>query len=408
MLRERTQQYAEIEFKETTSSQGWAGFEITLAAESIEEVAAAATVALRGEIASSAPGQRAYISRCPFGVVFGAAPWNAAVTLGQRACLQPIMAGNTAILKTSEMSPKTHLMIAQVMHDAGLPEGVLNVVHVAPKDAPAVTEAIIAHPAIGKIKWVSGVCARCSRFGLLMTMILSLMRPQLHRLDSRRIHHRSDLRQIPQALHDGTRWQGYVVGSDILSACAHLLLMSLTRRLTAPAIVLADADLTHASNAIAFGAWFHSGQICMASQTAIVHSSIKTKFLSLLEAYGERLSAASDGAPLRGLFTDASAERVKEIVDEAMGKGARAAAGTKADVKGNVVQPLLLDGVTPDMRECSSHTNAPGTKRELTACALSSAHQASIARKCFRPSFPSSRSRRRKKLSKSPTTTSVS
>ena len=62
------------------------------------------------------------------------------------------MAGNTAILKTSELSPKTHLMIAQVMADAGLPAGVLNLIHVAPQDAAKVVEAFIAHPAVGKIK----------------------------------------------------------------------------------------------------------------------------------------------------------------------------------------------------------------------------------------------------------------
>lgn len=89
LIRERIPQYAQIEYAETTSSQGWSGFDLTLAAESIEEVAASATVALRGEVATTGPGQRAYISRCPFGVVFGAAPWNAPVTLGKiaaRAC----------------------------------------------------------------------------------------------------------------------------------------------------------------------------------------------------------------------------------------------------------------------------------------------------------------------------------
>lgn len=59
LLRERIPKYAAIEHRETTSSEGWAGFEMTLAAESIEEVAAASTVALRGEIASTGPEQKA-------------------------------------------------------------------------------------------------------------------------------------------------------------------------------------------------------------------------------------------------------------------------------------------------------------------------------------------------------------
>lgn len=90
--------------------------------------------------------------RCPYGVVFGAAPWNAPVVLSQRACTQPIMAGNTAILKTSELSPRTQFILAEVFEDAGLPKGVLNIVHVDPKDAPEVVEEIVKHPAVGKIK----------------------------------------------------------------------------------------------------------------------------------------------------------------------------------------------------------------------------------------------------------------
>lgn len=50
------------------------------------------------------------------------------------------------------MSPKTQMLLAEIFADAGLPAGVLNIIHVAPQDAPAVVEAIIAHPAVGKIK----------------------------------------------------------------------------------------------------------------------------------------------------------------------------------------------------------------------------------------------------------------
>lgn len=195
ILRERIPELAKIEFEETTSSEGWAGFEMTLAAEScvgftlrhfsssteaaadgmsasrIEETAAAATNALRGEIATTEAHQRAYIERCPYGVVLGMAPWNAPLTLCQRAVLQPIMAGNTAILKTSEMSPRTHMILAEIMQQAGLPAGgafhlvssverrrlltspsVLSIVHVAPEHAPAVVEELIKHDAVGKVK----------------------------------------------------------------------------------------------------------------------------------------------------------------------------------------------------------------------------------------------------------------
>lgn len=127
---------------------------MTLAAASLEETAACATAALRGEIATTDSSQRAYIERCPFGIVFGMvsptsltvvlylnplqAPWNAPLVLAERAISGALMAGNCAILKTSENSPRTQLMIGQLFADAGLPAGVLSVIHVAPQDAPKV------------------------------------------------------------------------------------------------------------------------------------------------------------------------------------------------------------------------------------------------------------------------------
>jgi len=75
------------------------------------------------------------------------------------------MAGNTVLFKvntegfrmiranmrpvqTSEYCPRLHLVIADIFREAGLPAGVLNVIHVATKDAPAVAEAVIGHPAV--------------------------------------------------------------------------------------------------------------------------------------------------------------------------------------------------------------------------------------------------------------------
>ncbi|GAA5892209.1 hypothetical protein JCM6882_003611 [Rhodosporidiobolus microsporus] len=309
IYRDRLQHYAKVENAETTSTFGWSCFDAQLAVESIEEVAAAASNALRGDIATTDSHQRAYLERVPYGVVLGCAPWNAPQTLGQRACLQPIMAGNTAILKTSEMSPRTHMIVAEIMHEAGLPEGVLSVVHVSPQDSPAVIEAFIKHDAIRKVNFTGS-----------------------------------------------TR-----VGSIIGQLCGkYLKPVVLELGGKAPAIVCEDASLEHAANAIKFGALFHSGQICMATQTAIVHESVVDKFSALLTAQWPRASAdsESDGAALRGVFTAGSAKRVGEAIEDALGKGAQVAAGSPK-VEGNVVQPVLLKGVTEDMRIYREEMFAP-------------------------------------------------
>lgn len=128
----------------------------------------------------------------------------------------------------------------------------------------------------------------------------------------------------------------------------------------------------------------------MASQTAIVHESVKTKFLELINAHAPNVHASGDAsknAPLRGLFTEASAQRVKEIVDDAMSKGAKAAAG-KVQVEGNVVQPLLLDNVTPDMRVYREEMFSPvfsivTFKTEDEAIQIANDHEYGLAASVF-------------------------
>lgn len=118
----------------------------------------------------------------------------------------------------------------------------------------------------------------------------------------------------------------------------------------APAIVCEDADLEHAANAIKFGAFFHSGQICMATQTAIVHESVADQFVEIFAQRHPRACNEPD-SQMRGLFTEASAQRTKEIVEDALSKGAKVVAGTEqGQEEGNIIQPRLLRGVTDKMR----------------------------------------------------------
>jgi acyl-CoA reductase-like NAD-dependent aldehyde dehydrogenase len=123
------------------------------------------------------------------------------------------MAGNTVVLKSSEYSPKIHTWAAQLFVDAGLPPGVLNVVHVDPKDAPAVCEAIIRHRAVGKVNFTGST----------------------------------------------------FVGSKIAETAArHLKPCCLELGGKAPIVVLEDANLAAAANAAMFAGFSHSGQVCMA------------------------------------------------------------------------------------------------------------------------------------------------
>ncbi|SCV73591.1 BQ2448_7517 [Microbotryum intermedium] len=304
ILKQRQQSYASLEVTETTSDLGWAMFGIIKAIEGIEECAGVATVALRGEYDTTTNGKRGFvnrsldevITRCPFGTVLSVAAWNAPVVLSARCTSNP--ARNACILKTSEMAPRTQLILAEVFHEAGLPAGVLNVIHVAPEDAPKVMNAIIAHHSVGKVNFTGS-----SRVGSIVAQV----------------------------------------------AGKHLVPLTLELGGKAAAIVREDADLRIACNAIAFGGWVHSGQICMATQTVIAHTSIASQLISLLKAQATKVVASVNGAPIRGLFTQELVLRTKTIVEEALAKGAEIVAGC-FDVKDNLFQPLVLKGVTPDMQ----------------------------------------------------------
>jgi len=327
LLRERSQEYAAIEQAETTSSPIWSGFEMGLAVENLEETASAINY-LRGETYNTA-GQRATIERHPYGVVLGITPWNAPMTLGLRAVTNAIMTGNCVVLKTSEYSPRVHSLIASLFVEAGLPEGVLSVLNIAPEDAPAVVEAIIAHPAVRKANFTGSTA----------------------------------------------------VGTKIAQVCAkYLKPCTLELGGKASLIVLEGADLEFAVNSAAFGAFFHSGQICMSTNNVLAHVSIAEELEAAILKKRKELSAGKSDAPLRGLFAPTSAKRVQALIDDAKSKGATVHGpedGSAADH--NIIQPHVLTGVKEGMNAFTDEHFGPlmsiirfSTDEEAVALANSS------------------------------------
>ena len=138
---------------ETGAMANWYGFNVRLAANMLRE-AASMTTQITGEvIPSDVPGSFAMALRQPCGVVLGIAPWNAPVILATRAIAMPLACGNTVVLKASELSPAVHRLIGQVLQDAGLGDGVVNVISNAPADAAAIVERLIANPAVRRVNF---------------------------------------------------------------------------------------------------------------------------------------------------------------------------------------------------------------------------------------------------------------
>jgi benzaldehyde dehydrogenase (NAD) len=309
LLMERREEIARIVTDETGGVFGWGMFNVQLAAGMLREAAAQAYGLVGEVIPSDVPGKLAMGVRAPAGVVVGIAPWNAPVILGTRAVATPLAYANTVVLKASEICPRTHATIVQALTDAGVPPGVINLVTNRPEDAAEVVDELIAHPATRRINFT------------------------------------------------GSTKVGRIIAEK---AGRHLKRVLLELGGKAPMVVLADADLDRAAAAASFGAFFHQGQICMSTERIVVHRAAARL---LAEKLAERARALPVGDPrepstaIGPLVNQAAVERVSELVDDAVRKGARALSGGRPD--GPCFPPTVLVEVTPEMRLYSEESFGP-------------------------------------------------
>ncbi|BCG74885.1 salicylaldehyde dehydrogenase [Mesorhizobium sp. 113-1-2] len=301
-------EFTRLMMEETGATGPWAGFNVMLAANMLRE-AAAMTTQISGEIIpSDKPGTLAMAIRQPAGVCLGIAPWNAPVILGTRAIAMPIACGNTVVLKASEMCPGTHRLIGQVLVEAGLPKGVINVVTNDPKDAAAIVEALVAHPLVKRVNFTGS-----TKVGKIIAELAGRhLKPALLELGGK-----------------------------------------------APLLVLDDADIDAAVNAATFGAFMHQGQICMSTERLIVDETVADAFVSKLAARASQLPAGDPRGHvvLGSLISSQAADKMEELVADAVAKGAKLVAGGKRT--GTVVEATLLDHVTPAMRVYAEESFGP-------------------------------------------------
>lgn len=230
---------------------------------------------------------------------------NAAYILGFRAITYAIAAGNTAVLKATELSPRCSWAIGDVFREAGLPDGVLNVIAHRPSDAVAVTKAIIEHPAVKKINFTGST-------------------------------------GVGKAIAE-------VAGRNLKP-----VLLELGGK--APAIVWEDADLALAARECAVGSFLHSGQICMSTERVIVHKKVASKFE---EEFKEATKNMFGGAQV--LINKAGVERNKRLLKDAVSKGATLLNGD-LDAKEESetrMQPIIVKGVKPDMAIYATESFGP-------------------------------------------------
>jgi salicylaldehyde dehydrogenase len=311
-LEAKAPEFIAVMAKEIGASELWAGLNVMLAANLFREAASLATQIQGETIPTDKPGTLSMTIRQPVGAVLSIVPWNGPVVLAARAIAYPIICGNTVVFRASETSPKTHMLVADALLEAGLPPGVLNVLTNAPAEAEAIIDALIAHKAIRRVNFT------------------------------------------------GSTRVGRIIAEK---AGRHLKRCLLELGGKSPLIVLDDADIDCAVRAAAFGAFLYQGQICMTTGRIVVDESVADEFVAKLSARANTLPAgdpAREAACVIGpLVAPDAGRRINELIEDALQKGAKIAAGGTAE--GAEMPATVIDYVTPAMRIYDEETFGPCT-----------------------------------------------
>ena len=286
---------------ETGCGAAFAGFQLRWVTGALRQAAGWVYQPSGEIIPSDMPGAMHMAIRRPLGVVAGFSPWNGAAVLAWRTVIPPLAFGNTVVLKPSELAPlSAGLMVAEIVHEAGWPAGVLNVVTHAPGEAGPIADEFFESDAV-----------RCINF-------------------------------------TGSTRTGRMLAER---AGRHLKRIVLELGGYNPLIVLRDADLEYAVDATAFAAFFHQGQICMNARKVIVERAIVTEFTDRLTARTRGIKVGDpkeEGTIVGPLITAQALRAVEDDVADAVAKGATILTGGRAD--GPCYEPTILTGVPESAR----------------------------------------------------------
>ncbi|MER5817194.1 MULTISPECIES: gamma-aminobutyraldehyde dehydrogenase [Streptomyces] len=267
---------------------------------------------LEGKAAAEYDGDHtSYVRREAIGVVGSIAPWNYPLQMAAWKILPAVAAGNTIVLKPAELTPLTSLMFAQAATEAGIPDGVINIVTGAGKDAG---EHLVGHPDV------------------VMTSFT------------------------------GSTAVGKRV-AEIATATVKRLHLELGGK--APFVVFDDADLEAAVHGAVAGSLINTGQDCTAATRAYVQRPLYDAFVrdvaALMETVriGDPFDAATDLGPL---ISHAQRDRVAAFVERARGyarivTGGEAPGGDLAD--GAYYRPTLIADAAQDSEVVQSEIFGP-------------------------------------------------
>lgn len=265
---------------------------------------AALLLADRSDVIQMPGPYHTYTSRFPIGVVGILSSFNHPMMIGSKSLAPALATGNGVLLKPSELTPLTSLMLGRIALDAEIPPGVLNVVPGYGADAG---RRVAEHPGIGKVTFTGGTAA----------------------------------------------------GRSVAAAAAGRF-AKITVELggKTPVMVFDDVDVEEAARGVAFGGFVAAGQTCICGSRVLVHRRIHDEFVEGLVAIAKTIRIGSPLDPktqLGPLISARARERVLEYVDIGQEEGADVATGggipdDAALAGGFFIEPTVLVGVRNQMR----------------------------------------------------------
>jgi acyl-CoA reductase-like NAD-dependent aldehyde dehydrogenase len=266
-----------------------------------------------GEIAPTPDSALALVSREPLGVVGAVVPWNYPLILTAWKVAPALATGNSVVLKPAEQSPLSALVLGELASEAGIPDGVLNVV---PGFGETAGAALGRHMEVDKISFTGS-----AEVGKLFL----------------RYAGESNMKRV--SLECGGK---------------------------SPQLVLADADnLDKAAESIAWGIFYNAGQTCHAGSRLVVERKVKDELLERISAFARDLAPGDplDPATSLGSVVDATQlDRVLGYVELGKEEGASVAFGgnrAREESGGYYVEPTVLEGVRSEMRVAQEEIFGP-------------------------------------------------
>ena len=253
------------------------------------------------------PGQPGYVVARPAGIAGLVTSWRAPFLSQARAIAPALGAGAAVVLKPDEWAPLPAALLAEVATAAGLPDGVLNIVHGSlhrKAPGPQARDALIAHPSVTRLSFAGGA---------------------------------DPGQQV------------------VLEAAAHGKTLSADLAVGSPCLIFADADLDQATDSVLFGAFALNGQRRTATSTILVQRPVYDTVVSRLAQRAERIRVGdpADPATQIGALPHADAfDKLSSFVRLGLREGARLAAGGRrpADLpEGSFLAATVLADVEPSM-----------------------------------------------------------